>query len=196
MNSESVALILLAAGESSRFRGEKLLTDFRGKPLLQWSLDNLESVVALKKILVLKPDFEIKKLRTGTFRTVVNENYSDGISTSIVRGMEECPKSCEGIVLSLADMPLITGEDVKCLLDSVRPDDEMVSFVFRGEKGFPTFISKKLFPELSRISGDKGAYQLVKRNLASIREIEGGRHNVFDIDVPGKIVHSDHDYSF
>ena len=60
MNSESVALILLAAGESSRFRGEKLLTDFGGKPLLQWSLDNLESVVALEKILVLKPGFEIE----------------------------------------------------------------------------------------------------------------------------------------
>jgi molybdenum cofactor cytidylyltransferase len=196
MNSESVALIVLAAGESSRFRGEKLLTDFRGKPLLQWPLDNFESVVAQDKILVLKPGFEIEKFKTGTFRTVFNENYSSGISTSIIRGMEECPQSIEGIVLSLADMPLITGEDIESLLHSVRSEDEMVSFVFQGKKGFPTFISKKLFPELSRISGDKGAYQLVKRNLASIREIEGGRHNVFDIDVPEKIVHSDHDYSF
>jgi molybdenum cofactor cytidylyltransferase len=110
--------------------------------------------------------------------------------------MEECPQSIEGIVLSLADMPLITGEDIESLLHSVRSEDEMVSFVFQGKKGFPTFISKKLFPELSRISGDQGAYQLVRRKLASIREIEGGRHNVFDIDFPEKIVHSDHDYSF
>jgi molybdenum cofactor cytidylyltransferase len=196
MNSESVALIVLAAGESSRFRGEKLLTDFRGKPLLQWPLDNFESVVAQDKILVLKPGFEIEKFKTGTFRTVFNENYSSGISTSIIRGMEECPQSIEGIVLSLADMPLITGEDIESLLHSVRSEDEMVSFVFQGKKGFPTFISKKLFPELSRISGDQGAYQLVRRKLASIREIEGGRHNVFDIDFPEKMVHSDHDYSF
>ncbi len=110
--------------------------------------------------------------------------------------MEECPKALKESSCRLQICSLITGEDVECLLHSVRSEDEMVSFVFQGEKGFPTFISKKLFPELSRISGDQGAYQLVRRKLASIREIEGGRHNVFDIDFPEKMVHSDHDYSF
>jgi molybdenum cofactor cytidylyltransferase len=84
----------------------------------------------------------------------------------------------------LADMPLVSGEDVEFLLESLLPEDEMVSFVYDGRKGFPTFIAKKLFPELLKITGDRGAFQLVKNGQAKIREIEGSERNVFDIDSP------------
>lgn len=192
MKSDSIVLLLLAAGESRRFGSEKLLANFAGKPILQWSLDSFGTIDAMGKILVVNPDFEPEMFEIGSFQTVINENYKDGISTSIVRGLRECPDSCEGIVLALADMPLITKEDVERLVGSVTTEDEMVSYVFEGKKGFPTYISRKVFSRLSRITGDRGAYQLVKSGLAKMREIEGRSHNVFDIDIPESMNCTDH----
>lgn len=184
MESNSVSLILLAAGESSRFGDEKLCSNFRGKPLLQWSLDNLKNVGVLNKFLIIKPGFELNRFDTGSFKILINGDYRKGISTSIVRGLCECAEERTGIVLMLADMPLVSGEDVEFLLESLLPEDEMVSFAYDGRKGFPTFIAKKLFPELLKITGDRGAFQLVKNGRAKIREIEGSERNVFDIDSP------------
>ena len=184
MESNSVSLILLAAGKSSRFGDEKLCSNFRGKPLLQWSLDNLKNVGVLNKFLIIKPGFELNRFDTGSFKILINGDYRKGISTSIVRGLRECAEERTGIVLMLADMPLVSGEDVEFLLESLLPEDEMVSFAYDGRKGFPTFIAKKLFPELLKITGDRGAFQLVKNGRAKIREIEGSERNVFDIDSP------------
>ncbi|MBN2220261.1 MAG: nucleotidyltransferase family protein [Kosmotogaceae bacterium] len=184
MESNSVSLILLAAGESSRFGDEKLCSDFRGKPLLQWALDNLKNLGVLNKFLITKPGFELNRFDTGNFKVLINYDYGKGISTSIVRGLCECAEECTGIVLVLADMPMVSGEDVEFLLDSLLPEDEMVSFVYEGRKGFPTFIAKKLFPELLKITGDRGAFQLVKNGRSKIRGIEGSKQNILDIDSP------------
>ena len=123
MESNSVSLILLAAGESSRFGDEKLCSNFRGKPLLQWSLDNLKNVGVLNKFLIIKPGFELNRFDTGSFKILINGDYRKGISTSIVRGLRECAEERTGIVLMLADMPLVSGEDVEFLLESLLPEE-------------------------------------------------------------------------
>jgi len=85
---ERVALILLAAGTSSRFKSEKLTAFFEGKRLLQWALDSF-SLLELEKILVIKPGFPLGLFSPDGCRVVVNYDYETGIASSIKAGLKK-----------------------------------------------------------------------------------------------------------
>ena len=48
-----INLILLASGNSKRFNGNKLLTNFNNKPLYMHTLDKIKSIKGLNKVIVL-----------------------------------------------------------------------------------------------------------------------------------------------
>ena len=183
---ERVALILLAAGTSSRFKSEKLTAFFEGKRLLQWALDSF-SLLELEKILVIKPCFPLGLFSPDGFRVVVNYDYETGIASSIKAGLKSIDPRSEGLVLTLGDMPFIERRDVERLLAEAPDGKELTAFAFQGIKGFPTFVPETLFFDLSKIEGDRGAFALVKEGIAKFRSIEGEKRHTVDIDVPEDI---------
>ncbi|HON27981.1 MAG: nucleotidyltransferase family protein [Mesotoga sp.] len=184
--SENVALILLAAGTSSRFKSEKLTAFLKGKRLLQWAIDSL-GPLELEKILVVKPGFPLGLFSTDGFRVVVNYDYRTGIASSVKAGLKSIDPRSEGLVLTLGDMPYIERRDVERLLAEAPRGREMTAFAFQGAKGFPTFVPRELFPELSKIEGDRGAFVLVKEGIANFRSIRGEKRHTVDIDLPEDI---------
>jgi len=184
--SENVALILLAAGTSSRFKSEKLTAFLKGKRLLQWAIDSL-GPLELEKILVVKPGFPLGLFSTDGFRVVVNYDYRTGIASSVKAGLKSIDPRSEGLVLTLGDMPYIERRDVERLLAEAPRGREMTAFAFQGAKGFPTFVPRELFPELSKIEGDRGAFALVKEGIANFRSIRGEKRHTVDIDLPEDI---------
>jgi molybdenum cofactor cytidylyltransferase len=183
---ERIALILLAAGASRRFKSEKLTAFFEGKRLLQWSLDSLLPL-ELEKILVVKPGFPLGLFSSDGFRVVVNYDYETGIASSIKAGLKGIDPRSEGLVLTLGDMPFIESEDVERLIAEASNGRELTAFTFQGVKGFPTFVPGTLFFDLSKIVGDRGAFALVKEGSAKFRPIEGEKRHTLDIDVPEDI---------
>ena len=128
---ERVALILLAAGTSSRFKSEKLTAFFEGKRLLQWALDSF-SLLELEKILVIKPGFPLGLFSPDGFRVVVNYDYETGIASSIKAGLKSIDPRSEGLVLTLGDMPFIERRDVERLLAEAPDGKELTAFAFQG----------------------------------------------------------------
>ena len=183
---ERVALILLAAGTSSRFKSEKLTAFFEGKRLLQWALDSF-SLLELEKILVIKPGFPLGLFSPDGFRVVVNYDYETGIASSIKAGLKSIDPRSEGLVLTLGDMPFIERRDVERLLAEAPDGKELTAFAFQGIKCFPTSVPETLFFALSKIKRDRGAFALVKEGIAKFRSIEGEKRHTVDIDVPEDI---------
>jgi len=183
---ERIALILLAAGASRRFKSEKLTAFFEGKRLLQWALDSF-SLLEMEKILVVKPGFPLGLFSSDGFGVVVNCDYETGIASSIKAGLKSIDPRSEGVVLTLGDMPFIEQRDVERLLTEAPGGRELMAFTFQGIKGFPTFVPGTLFSDLSKIEGDRGAFALVKEGIAKFRSIEGEKRHTMDIDVPEDI---------
>ena len=112
--------ILLAAGASQRMGRPKQLIQIGQKPLVIHSLDTLLEAHLAKVILVLGySNEEILKLAPTSKKlvTVINNNYANGMSSSIKTGMAHLPPNTDAVMISLADQPFITTSIINKLID-------------------------------------------------------------------------------
>lgn len=107
----TVSAILLAAGESRRMHMLKATLDWRKRPLIIYQLEQLLAIDANEVVVVL--GYKSKELASiikswgfpkGSVRTVVNEHYREGRTTSIIKGLSALPKS-DSIMVFSVDQP-------------------------------------------------------------------------------------------
>ncbi len=98
-----INLILLASGNSKRFNGNKLLTNFNNKPLYMHTLDKIKSIKGLNKVIVVTKYDEIKSKSINLgFDVVLNQDSDLGISNSIILGINR-DKSADGYMFMVCD---------------------------------------------------------------------------------------------
>ncbi|HEV8680493.1 MAG TPA: molybdopterin-binding/glycosyltransferase family 2 protein, partial [Stellaceae bacterium] len=114
-----IAALLLAAGRSSRMGGpNKLLEPIDGVPMVVRTAQRLLSSHARPIVAVLgnqadQVDAALGKLPLERVR---NPAFADGLSTSLKRGLAALPAECDGVIVCLGDMPLVTGRDLDRLI--------------------------------------------------------------------------------
>ena len=67
---EGYAAILVAAGRSSRFAGDKLWADLWGRPTWRWSLDTLLAAPELSRVAIAVPRDAVDRYAEGLRRIV------------------------------------------------------------------------------------------------------------------------------
>ena len=167
-----IGVIILAAGSSSRLGYPKQLVEFKGIPLLQHSIDVAESLEFDAKILVLgaKEDEINKKIDRRNFKVVINENWEEGMSTSIRKGLSEAlkfEKELEHILILLSDQPFVTKEKIEELISVQLKSNKQATFSgYAGELGVPAIFSREIYSDLKKLKGDQGAKKLIyKKDL-------------------------------
>ena len=161
-SKSDIAFVLLAAGSSKRFGSDKLLADFRGKPLWHWAAEAAENAGFENLFLVCNPDSTLTP-REG-WRRVVNHDARRGIGTSIAKGMNSC-RHCTSAVVALADMPFVTPEHLQALIEP-----ECIAFTEYGSKGVgcPDAFPQSAFSKLRRLDGDRGASALKWKDAVAL----------------------------
>ncbi len=152
-----IGVLVLAAGEGSRFRGNKLLARINGIPILGYVLRSLPQprlIVAGKYAAEIIHEFPKEVV-------MYNPNWREGMSTSIKLGLRYFMDS-EGILVALGDMPLITKETVEKILGNFSPDCSAVVPIHQGTWGNPVVLSRELYDEIWKLDGDTGAKKLLK----------------------------------
>lgn len=162
-----LAAIILAAGRSSRFEdGHKLLTDFRGKPILEHVLELANGYPLIDRVVVTgarREGVEALAAEAG-LRAAHNPAFAQGLSTSLKAGIAALPPEIDGAFILLGDMPLIARESLHALENAARNAPEMAAFVpvFASEWAHPVLLMRKVFPDLMNLSGDQGARKLLQ----------------------------------
>ncbi len=162
-----LAAIILAAGRSSRFEdGHKLLTDFRGKPILAHVLDLAKIYPLADRVVVTgarREGVEALAAEAG-LRTTHNPAFAEGLSTSLKAGIAALPPEIDGAFVLLGDMPLIAQESLHALENAAQNAPENAAFVpvFGDEWAHPVLLMRKVFPDLAGLSGDQGARKLLQ----------------------------------
>ncbi len=159
--------IILAAGRSSRFEdGHKLLTDFRGRPVLVHVLELARDYPFGDRVVVTGAERgRIEALaHSAGIRTAHNPDFADGLSTSLKAGIAALPPGIDGAFILLGDMPLITRDTLQALEKAAQAAPEMATFVpvFGRDWAHPVLLMRKVFPELAALSGDQGARKLLQ----------------------------------
>ncbi|HEY5533385.1 MAG TPA: nucleotidyltransferase family protein [Ignavibacteria bacterium] len=166
---EKVEAIVLAAGYSSRFPEFKPLIKFGNKTLLERTIDNLYDVCS--RIIVVcgfRAD-DIKKILVKYEKAdiVINENYSEGMFSSILAGAKQI-KGDRFFVVP-ADMPLIKEKTYIHLLEE---NKDIVIPVYKKKKGHPVLMKSKIISELLKEEKDSNFSKFIKKKNFKILEVD------------------------
>jgi molybdenum cofactor cytidylyltransferase len=191
----SVAAIILAAGASRRLGRPKQLLEFRSETLLERALRLTREAGAAPVLAVLGAQFApiCATISFSDAIPVLNEQWEQGISTSIHAGLHELDvraPQATGVLVMACDQPRLTARHLRVLIKSFASQTEPViaASSYAGIHGIPAVFPRSLFPELNALQGDKGARSLIDRELCPVvvHAFEGGE---IDIDFPDDLVH-------
>ncbi len=137
-------VIILAGGMSKRVGKNKMCLPYKGKYLLEHVIDTFSPYV--NKVVIVTGHYHddiIQKI-TGNEKTVFcqNQNYLEGMFTSIQRGAKEVS---EDFFVIPGDMPKVSIETIQSMLNC---SALMCVPSYKGIKGHPLKISKELILDL------------------------------------------------
>lgn len=185
---KSTALILLAAGNSSRMGSPKQLLEFRGVPLIRHAVETALASPCSPVIVVLGANAERVKTAVSDLpvRLVHNERWSEGMGTSIQAGLREADaEGVDGVVLALADQPMVTPHIYDLLVRGHRTSRKpIVASEYAGTVGVPVYFSREAFPSLFALAPDQGCKGVILRHGTEALRIACPEAEA-DIDTPG-----------
>lgn len=184
-----VSAIVPAAGMSTRMGHNKLLLTFRDKPLIVHAVDTLLAADIDEIVVVLGHQIDQVRdhLKGKPVRIVQNPDYQEGLSTSVRAGVHAISRETGGIMIYLADQPLLEPADVKRIVaafgQAKKENKSIVVPFFRGQRGNPVILDTSLRIAILGIAGDVGCKGVIKRYPGSVYHLEmENDHVVRDVD--------------
>jgi molybdenum cofactor cytidylyltransferase len=181
-----VALLLLAAGGSTRMGRPKQLLEYHGRPLLRHSVEQALGSRCRPIIVVLGADAEACRaaIRDLPVAIAMNENWAQGMGSSIRAGMAAMPDDADAVVIALCDQPLISS----AFLDSLvwrhrREGAAMVAAAYDDRPGVPALFGRTQFPKLAALDGQAGAKALLQGAGSELLTIPAPQAAI-DVDTP------------
>jgi molybdenum cofactor cytidylyltransferase len=167
-----VSAIVLAAGGGSRFGGGKLLARLGGRPLIEAVLDNLRAAPIDEVIVVVGAGAERLREVCELYgvRTVDNQEWERGQSTSVLAGLRAC--TGDAAVVLLGDQPLIGAGAVGRLVAAFAEGARVAVATYGGKRRNPVLFSREVWPLLeAELAGDEGARPVLRRYPELVVEV-------------------------
>ena len=180
-------VVILAAGNSSRLGRPKQLITFRGKSLLENTVDAAIKTAG-KRVLVVTGAYreaigvELSKLAVHVFH---NTYWAEGIASSIYSGlitMLDLFPDTEGIIFSVCDQPFISAALFKKMIAlHLQTQKGIIAAYYNNTAGVPVLFSTKYVDSLLRLEGMEGAKTLLKQFADDMAKVTFAKGNI-DID--------------
>jgi molybdenum cofactor cytidylyltransferase len=191
-----VGAVILAAGQSSRFRAgggsdpTKLVAKLDGKPIVRRVVEAALAAKARPVVVVTgyareSVEAAIAGLEIGV---AFNPKFASGLASSLSVGLSAMPRDVVGALVLLGDMPQVGAPLIDALIDAFLARENALAAVplREGRRGNPVLLSQKLFERAMRLTGDEGARRLIDvlgaSELVEVEAQDGGV--TFDIDTP------------
>ena len=191
-----VGAVILAAGQSSRFRAAggpdltKLVAKLDGKPIVRRVVEAALATKARPLVVITgyardSVEAAVADLDVGlTF----NPKFASGLASSLKAGLAAMPADAAGALVLLGDMPWIEPPLIDALIDAFLAQEGALAAApsRAGRRGNPVLLGRGLFEAAMRLSGDEGARGLIAALGASeLVDVEAPDTGVtFDIDTP------------
>ncbi|CAH0305124.1 MULTISPECIES: nucleotidyltransferase family protein [Pseudomonas] len=194
--SDSIGVIVLAAGQGSRFRQvagddkDKLLVDCTARDgitvhsMIEQVLVNLPATLE-KRVLVTTADRPQVIRMAQAYGCEIVRIESTGLGDSIAAGVAAC-SHLGGWLIMLGDMPFILPSSIEQVVAAIA-DDAISVPVHEGQYGHPVGFGRSFGPGLMALTGDQGAKSL----FAQARVVEVAVEDpgvLWDVDTPERLV--------
>lgn len=194
VRSPIIRSIVLAAGQASRMGASghhKLLAEFDGQPLVRRTTE--VALAACREPVIVVTGHragDIREALSGLDLVFVhNDDFASGMASSLVAGLEGAGPETEGLLVILADMPGVTAEDLRLLIEAFAAEagQAVVRAVYGGKRGNPVILPRALYPALRRLEGDVGARHVIETGGLRVIDIDIGPAAHLDLDTPEAI---------
>ncbi len=173
-------------------RSNKLLQPIGGVPVVRRVV--MSALASAARPVIAVTGYEaarvVEALSGLAVTSVLNENYQQGLSSSLRVGLRALPPGCDGALILLGDMPAIGEGELRALMTAfaARGGEGVCVPVRHGRRGNPVLWGARYFAEMAALAGDTGAKELARRHADAVTEVEMGTDAIFaDIDAPADL---------
>jgi molybdenum cofactor cytidylyltransferase len=183
---ELIAGILLAAGQSTRFRRQKLLEPLDGEAMVRHAVRAFIAAGLAPVIVVVSAASGASAAVAGMpVRLIENARPELGISGSIACGLEALGEATGAAMIGVADQPRLTKDALLALIHAFAPGRIVVP-LYGDHRGNPAVFDRRFFGELLELRGDRGGQLVVAAHPESVIEVPLPAALGEDIDEPGQ----------
>lgn len=182
-----VAAIVLAAGRSSRLPANKLLAPIDGNPVVRHTVEAVCASTAAPVIVVTGHQADAVREALAGLPVSIAENvrFTDGLSSSLICGVNRLPSGIDGFLVALGDMPFVPATVIDAMIEAFAPETgrAIVVPVHQGRRGNPVLWSARFIGEFRGLTGDQGAKRLMALHRDLVYELEVDSDSVLtDLD--------------
>jgi CTP:molybdopterin cytidylyltransferase MocA len=167
--------IVLAAGMSTRMGTQKLLLPFGGKTIVEKVVENILNSGISNVMVVLGANHAeiaevVKSYPVGTVR---NENFQEGMHSSVIAGVSALPEEAKAVLIFLGDQPFIPSVAIETVIEVWCDSGKSIVIpLYAGKRGHPPLYDLKLRKELQNLDSSVGLRSVALRFPDEIFEIE------------------------
>ena len=161
-----IAIIILAAGNSSRLGQPKQFLEYNGKSLLKNSVNQALAINEATVIVVSGAENESIERALQDTKAILchNSDWQSGMSSSIKTGLKKAlelyPK-ITACIISVCDQPFITEHIFMELLLKYKSTDKIITSYYSETTGPPVLFPKQHFSKLLDLTGNEGAKKIL-----------------------------------
>ncbi len=184
---KNIAIVILAAGASSRMGQAKQLLPWKDTTLLGNAIRKAKTSDANSVIVVLGANAESirKEISENQIAIVENPIWASGLGSSIACGTDFLIKNKNrpnGILVMLADQPLIDTAYLNAMMAAFNPKQEMIiATAYEIRAGVPALFSKDYYKKLTKLDDDSGAKEIIHSQKENVVVLDFEQKTV-DID--------------
>ena len=167
--------IILAAGESKRMGFPKMLLKFNGKTMIEKVLDNVAESDSDSILVVLgagREDLIDLVLKYGV-KYCYNENYRDGMLSSVQCGFKNLPSDTAATLVFQGDQPFITPAVINLVIKAYKTSGMGIIIpVYERKRGHPLLLDMKFSDQIFGLDPAQGLRSITYLNSSDVLEVE------------------------
>ncbi|MFT6899263.1 MAG: molybdenum cofactor cytidylyltransferase [Paraglaciecola sp.] len=191
----TIAAVMLAAGNSRRFKGIKQLAVVHGKPMIGHVagkfFDHGELMPELHSLTVIlgSQAEKIRPLLPDHVHSKVCENWQEGMGASLAFAAQHVKQDVSHLLVVLADQVDIGQAQItKLIQNSYLAPEKIIVASFGHISGPPVIFPRRFFASLAKLKGGQGARTLLKTHCQQVLTVDLPQAQS-DIDSPADLQH-------
>ena len=174
MNRKKYAAIIIAAGFSSRMDGFKPLLKFTNETAVEKVVNTYRCAGVDEIILVLghRAEAIIPYFEQLAINYVINENFKEGMYTSITKGLTQLSETADAFFIHPVDIPLVKKSSIEGLMNFFEKTDKGILYpCFSEKRGHPPLIHSRYKDLIITNKENGGLKKLLEKYEADALEL-------------------------
>jgi molybdenum cofactor cytidylyltransferase len=186
----NTAIIILAAGSSSRMGQSKQLLEIDNTSLLRKTVLTALACGIKNNYVVLGANVEAHKTTIADLpiQIVINEEWNNGMGSSLKKGLNAATTASAklaGIIILVCDQPMLTCQHLNNILQKQLDSQKgIVASQYARTTGVPAFFSKQFFEKLNALDDQHGAKTVIEKYPDAVEQVNfhGGEIDLDEIE--------------